>query len=85
MEKLKEELRAVYKRHKKRKNLDEPKALVASEESALAAVEQAQKGGFTNRPRVCYNCGKEGHMARDCKAPKKPKVEVENCFDAETA
>ena len=39
MEKLKEELRAVYKRHKKRKNSDEPKALVASEESALAAVE----------------------------------------------
>ena len=48
MERLKEELRAVYKRHKKCENLDKPKALMASKETALAAVEQARIGGFTN-------------------------------------
>nr|UVJ63040.1 gag protein [Human immunodeficiency virus 1] len=32
-----------------------------------------QKGNFKNfkRPVKCFNCGKEGHIARNCRAPRK--------------
>nr|BAH09847.1 gag protein [Human immunodeficiency virus 1] len=31
-----------------------------------------QKGNFKGQKRIkCFNCGKEGHLARNCRAPRK--------------
>ncbi|AAR22119.1 gag protein, partial [Human immunodeficiency virus 1] len=31
-----------------------------------------QRGNFKNQKRIkCFNCGKEGHLARNCRAPRK--------------
>ena len=76
MEQLKTELRTVYKRQLKRGNDDEPKALAAIDEMAAAAMETSPNRGthYGDRRsgvRVCYNCGEPGHIALNCKKPKK--------------
>nr|AWF73146.1 gag protein [Human immunodeficiency virus 1] len=43
---------------------------------AMSQVQQAsvmmQKGNFRGQRTIkCFNCGKEGHLARNCKAPRK--------------
>nr|BAT69145.1 gag protein [Human immunodeficiency virus 1] len=52
------------------------KARVLAE--AMSNVQQAnvhvmmQKGNFKGQKRIkCFNCGKEGHLARNCRAPRK--------------
>nr|QWX92746.1 gag protein [Human immunodeficiency virus 1] len=50
------------------------KARVLAE--AMSQVQQAnvmmQRGNFRGRRTIkCFNCGKEGHLARNCKAPRK--------------
>nr|AFU29014.1 gag protein [Human immunodeficiency virus 1] len=50
------------------------KARVLAE--AMSHVQQAnvmmQRGDFKGRKRIkCFNCGKEGHLARNCRAPRK--------------
>ena len=35
-------------------------------------------------PFKCYNCGKPGHMAGDCKAPKKPREKGKEVIRAVT-
>nr|WCD68111.1 gag protein [Human immunodeficiency virus 1] len=40
---------------------------------AAAAAIMMQKGNFRGSKRMikCFNCGKEGHLARNCRAPRK--------------
>nr|QWX92989.1 gag protein [Human immunodeficiency virus 1] len=50
------------------------KARVLAE--AMSQVQHAnimmQKGNFRGQKRIkCFNCGKEGHLARNCRAPRK--------------
>nr|QHI43467.1 gag protein [Human immunodeficiency virus 1] len=50
------------------------KARVLAE--AMSQVQQAnvmmQRGNFRGQKRIkCFNCGKEGHLARNCRAPRK--------------
>nr|AFV39321.1 gag protein [Human immunodeficiency virus] len=50
------------------------KARVLAE--AMSNVQQAnvmmQRGNFKGQKRIkCFNCGKEGHLARNCRAPRK--------------
>nr|UMQ69253.2 gag protein [Human immunodeficiency virus 1]UMQ69256.2 gag protein [Human immunodeficiency virus 1]UMQ69260.2 gag protein [Human immunodeficiency virus 1]UMQ69264.2 gag protein [Human immunodeficiency virus 1]UMQ69271.2 gag protein [Human immunodeficiency virus 1] len=50
------------------------KARVLAE--AMSQAQQAnimmQKGNFKGQKRIkCFNCGKEGHLARNCRAPRK--------------
>nr|QRX75036.1 gag protein [Human immunodeficiency virus 1]QRX75045.1 gag protein [Human immunodeficiency virus 1]QRX75054.1 gag protein [Human immunodeficiency virus 1]QRX75063.1 gag protein [Human immunodeficiency virus 1]QRX75072.1 gag protein [Human immunodeficiency virus 1] len=50
------------------------KARVLAE--AMSQAQQAnimmQKGNFRGQKRIkCFNCGKEGHLARNCRAPRK--------------
>nr|AEZ51189.1 gag protein [Human immunodeficiency virus 1] len=50
------------------------KARVLAE--AMGHIQQAnvmmQKGNFKGQKRIkCFNCGKEGHLARNCRAPRK--------------
>nr|ASM59819.1 gag protein [Human immunodeficiency virus 1] len=50
------------------------KARVLAE--AMSHVQQAnvmmQRGNFKGQKRIkCFNCGKEGHLARNCRAPRK--------------
>nr|WCD68120.1 gag protein [Human immunodeficiency virus 1] len=44
-----------------------------SQASGAAAAIMMQKGNFkgTGRNIKCFNCGKEGHLARNCRAPRK--------------
>nr|ANW11363.1 gag protein [Human immunodeficiency virus 1] len=46
------------------------KARVLAE--AMSQTIMMQKGNFRGQRRIkCFNCGKEGHLARNCKAPRK--------------
>nr|WCD67995.1 gag protein [Human immunodeficiency virus 1] len=44
-----------------------------SQVSGAAAAVMMQKGNFKGQRRniKCFNCGKEGHLARNCRAPRK--------------
>jgi len=42
------------------------------------SAESAHVASSSHRKIICYNCGKEGHIAPDCKAPKKDKKQQAN-------
>nr|AAR26387.1 gag protein [Human immunodeficiency virus 1] len=44
-----------------------------SQASSTAAAIMMQKSNFKGQRRIikCFNCGKEGHLARNCRAPRK--------------
>nr|ACN69505.1 gag protein [Human immunodeficiency virus 1]BAH97640.1 Gag [Human immunodeficiency virus 1]BAH97649.1 Gag [Human immunodeficiency virus 1] len=44
-----------------------------SQASGAAAAIMMQKSNFKGQRRIikCFNCGKEGHLARNCRAPRK--------------
>nr|AKP06619.1 gag protein [Human immunodeficiency virus 1] len=48
-------------------------AMSQASSAAAAAVIMMQKGNFKGPKRSikCFNCGKEGHIARNCRAPRK--------------
>ncbi|XP_052016360.1 igE-binding protein-like [Apodemus sylvaticus] len=39
-----------------------------------AAILQSQKGSRVGEQRTCFNCGRTGHLKRDCRAPGKKRV-----------
>nr|ATU77882.1 gag protein [Human immunodeficiency virus 1] len=45
----------------------------AMSQATSSATIMMQKGNFRGQRRIvkCFNCGKEGHIARNCKAPRK--------------
>lgn len=52
------------------------KARVLAEAMSSAQAQQVnimmQRGNFKGQKRIkCFNCGKEGHLARNCRAPRK--------------
>nr|QHI43602.1 gag protein [Human immunodeficiency virus 1] len=44
----------------------------AMSQATTAAAIMMQRGNFRGQKRIkCFNCGKEGHLARNCRAPRK--------------
>nr|QHI45248.1 gag protein [Human immunodeficiency virus 1] len=44
----------------------------AMSQATTTAAIMMQKGNFRNTKKIkCFNCGKEGHLARNCRAPRK--------------
>ncbi|GKF27291.1 retrovirus-related pol polyprotein from transposon TNT 1-94, partial [Tanacetum coccineum] len=37
----------------------------------MATNEETNAAGTDTRPPICYNCRGEGHVARQCKEPKR--------------
>jgi len=56
---------------RKKSDLQNHRHLKSSDESAHVA-------NPSHRKIICYNCGKEGHIAPDCKAPKKDRNQQAN-------
>jgi hypothetical protein len=54
-----------------RKKSDSRRPSTSTDKSAHAA-------NSSQRTIVCYNCGKEGHVAPDCKAPKNDRKQQAN-------
>ena len=66
-------------------NNNDPTPIVSSSRTTETARDpNAMDIDRKQTPFKCYNCGKPGHMAKDCRAPKKPRDKGKEAIRAVT-
>ena len=63
--------------------MDEETVLVSQGKMHVSSTAQASEQALVvaqdkKRQVCCYNCGKRGHLSKECKAPKKDKDSTKN-------
>jgi hypothetical protein len=70
--------RLQHKKSKEKNSNHRKKSDNRNNRHSKSSDESAHAASSSHRKIICYNCGKEGHIAPDCKAPKKDKKQQAN-------